>query len=119
MTVEHLLTLISKVPPLPTKESKFARSAIAFSLGGIASTIAAVELIIYTFDPNYLNWNTIGVLAASVFSIYAALVWLWKEHDLKWSTYFYERALGLGRGARNACRRAFNRPLNNPAPARE
>ncbi|MDE0119746.1 MAG: hypothetical protein OXM55_07050 [Bdellovibrionales bacterium] len=112
LTAERLLMLISKNPPLPTEKSKFSRSAIAFGLGGIASTIAAVELIIYTFDPNYLNWGTVGVLAASVFSIYIALWWGYKKYDLKWRTYFYERALGLGRGVRNVCRRAFNNPMS-------
>lgn len=119
LTAEHFLKLISETPPLPTGKNTFARSAIAFTLGGIASTVAAVELIIYTFNPNYLNWGTVGILAASVFSIYTALVWGYKKPDLKWSTYFYERALSLGRGTKNVCRRAFNRPLNNPASVRE
>ena len=105
-TANRLLTLISMTPPLPTEKNQFARGLIAFLIGAIFSTWAAVELIIYTFNPNYLNWGTVGVLAASTAFIYIALVFGYKKYDLKWSTYFYERALGLGKRA-YACRQAF------------
>lgn len=130
-TSERLLVLISQDPPLPTEAPEIARKIMAFIFGGIVTTIIGVKLITYTFDKNYLNWETIGILAGISFSIYTALFWAYHENFKKWrnsasrnegikgqgrlleiwsrdwKTYFYGKTLGFGRGMKNICRRAF------------
>ena len=140
LTVEQFLQLISKSPPLPTEVPNVARPVMSFIFGGLVTTYIGIVLTILSFNKNYLNWETIGMVASTVFSIYTIFYWVysekfkqWKQSKRNrgvrgeerllsvlfrdWGTYFYEGVLGLGQGARNVCRRAFNRPLNNPAPA--
>ena len=117
---EELLQLLSTSSPLPTEPNQFARRILVFLLGGILGTAIAVELIVLSFDPNYLNWGAIGALAGLVFSIYTALFWSyeklfdWKSAKLprffrNWKTHFSENIVRARKGLHNTCQRTFNR----------
>ena len=128
-TSQEFLTLISKSPPLPTKPPNYARKIKAFLLGGVVTTFIAIDLVVLTFNKNYLNWEAIGMTAGIMFSLYSALYWGYHEkfkqwrntkgkkglqfmyqktqRTRNWSVRFYKEVLGAGQKAINSCRRAF------------
>ena len=125
-TSQQFLNLVSQSPPLPTEPPNYARRLLAFGLGGIVTTFIAVDIVVRSFDKNYLNWEAIGITAGIMFSLYSALYWGYSEqfkqwrntkgNDLllrktqrarDWSVRFYKEVLDAGQGTLNFCRRAF------------
>ena len=123
-TSEQFLNLISKSPPLPTEPPEIARKVLSFVFGGIVTTFIAIKLIVFTFDKNNLNWETVGITAGIMFSLYTALYWGYSEKFKQWrntksllsrktqrardwSIRFYKEVLDVGQGTINLCRKAF------------
>lgn len=117
-TSGKLADLLANSPPLPTKDNRTANFLITSLLGGALSTYLFVALSVWTFSPEYLNFQTILMWAAINYSAYFALYHLYKKglkerwgavRDWKGFAYGKEGFLKLGGTARNACRRAFNK----------
>ena len=105
----QLLILISKNPPLPNTRNGFAQKLLAVSLGGLVTSVIAIELSMATFNPDNLNWNTVGSFALIMYSLYAVIYHGYRKGLKEWRTYFNSQWLGLKDSIKRGCRGTFSK----------
>ena len=115
---ENLVTMLREHPPLPSQVNKWANGMYTFTFGAFLTTVLFVELAIWTFSAEYLNWRTIGGWAAFNYLAYITFYFAYKK-GLKdhwtdarqmrrsWQDYFHGKILNSGRAASNKCKAIF------------
>ena len=118
-TSEKLVNLLTRFPPLPYQPNQMANLIFTTAFGGILTTYLFVALSVWTFTPEYLNWQTIGTWAGINYAAYGTFYFLYKkglrghlDSVQSWRQYAYNGFLNLNRSVRSMCRRAFSSKSN-------